>query len=72
MNDPDLDFAKSLRRHVPPVRDSRPARDLWPAMRRKIESQEVKWSRMDAVLAATAPLLCLISPQTVWILCIHL
>jgi hypothetical protein len=67
-----MEFAKSLRRHVAPVKDRNAPRDLWPTMRARIESRNLNFSWLDAALGALALLLCLLSPQTVLILFAHL
>ena len=61
-----------LKAALPPVKDLEPERDLWPAMRRKIDEQTIRvpiwdWALIAAVLAWIA-----IFPQSALALFYHL
>ncbi|HYS53059.1 MAG TPA: hypothetical protein VER58_04755 [Thermoanaerobaculia bacterium] len=61
-----------LKAALPPVKDLEPRRDLWPAMRRKIDEQTIRvpiwdWALIAAVLASIA-----MYPQAALALLYHL
>ena len=59
-----------LRDAFPPLAGDPPARDLWPAIRRRMDEPR-RWSWFDVGLAAAAALALLVFPESLVVLAYH-
>lgn len=54
-----------LREAVPPPRTPELRRDLWPSMRERLDQRAVRFSWVDAALAAALTLALILVPQLI-------
>lgn len=59
------DLKRVLKAALPPVGDSEPRRDLWPELRRRIESEPTGFAWLDWLLAAGAAAWLLLFPTAI-------
>ena len=73
MNEREMDEMKKLLvEGLPPVDESEPRRDLWPALLRRMDERTVHVPWWDWVLLAGAALLTLVVPGVIPALLYHL
>jgi hypothetical protein len=68
----DKQFKELIKAAIGPMGEQGPARDLWPAMLRKLDEPRIRFSWFDWVLAALAVLLCILVPEALPGLLYHL
>ena len=71
MNEDD-DLKRLLKAALPPVEDEDPRRDLWPDVRRRMESAPGGFAGLDWLLAAGAAAWLLLFPTAIPALLYHL
>jgi hypothetical protein len=73
MSDPEMDdLKKLLKAALPPIGKTEPRRDLWPAMRQRVEERTVRVPWWDWALLAGASLLICFVPGVIPALLYHL
>ena len=60
-----------VRAALPPSRNDRPARDMWPRVASRLEERP-RWSYLDLGLAAAAATVLAVFPDWFWLLAYHL